>query len=92
MASHDRRPQAKTASGRFQNGRYRALWQSDGWETLLDLVNKLCTKWQAEEDTGFTLDEFTMAALRRNGRIQGIRMLLQEIERLANEGVDNKVL
>jgi hypothetical protein len=88
MASHDRRPQSKDVEAMFQNGKYRAIWQSDNWDTLKELVEKLSAKWHADEDTGATLDEFTMSALRRSGKIQGIKMLLKEIERLANESVD----
>lgn len=88
MPSHDRRPQAKAVDERFQNARYRSLWQSDGFETLKSLVDQLVAKWQVEPGTGETLDAYAMGSLRRDGRIEGVKTLLREVERLANASED----
>ena len=81
---HDRRQQ-RGASERLADARYRALWQSDHWATLLGLVDKLALQWQVDMQTTETLDAYTIASLLRDGRIQGMRFLLGEIQRLANE-------
>ncbi len=83
MSVHDRRPKG------LQNAHYRALWQSTGFETVKDVVEKLTAKWRLELGTGSTLDEYTMVSLKRDGRIEGLMLLVKEIERLANDSVDN---
>jgi len=85
MAIHDRRPRSEHVEEKFGNVHYRALWQSSHWETLTELADKSISKWQLEQNIGDTLDSYAMASLKRDGRIEGLRYFLKEIERLANK-------
>lgn len=83
MALHDRRPRAKT--DKFTNAKYSALFQSSHWETLQTYVNETIEKLSRELPTGDTVDSYALAALKRDGRVEGLRLLLKDIELLANK-------
>lgn len=83
MALHDRRPKSKV--DKFANAKYRALWQSSHWETLQEVVEKFVSKLIIEQPTSETMDTYLMSSLRRDGKIEGLRTLLKEIESLANK-------
>lgn len=83
MAFHDRSPKSK--AGGLSNAKYRALWQSSHWEALQEVVDKFISKLILEQPTSENMDAYLMSALRRDGKIEGLRMLIKEIESLANK-------
>ncbi len=89
MGFHDRRPRASSVDEKFVNAKYVAFFQSQQWDMLQQIVREFSELWIREQGTGTTLDEYTMTSLRRDGRIEGLRMLLKHIETQANLTVGN---
>ena len=63
------------------------LWHSDAYRVLIDMSVELQKKWQAEQGTGETEFQYLKSCLIRDGKIEGVRALLNEIERLGNSSV-----
>lgn len=55
--------------------------QSETYLHLRQIAEDLVKEWSKEGGRGKTLDEYVMASLRRDGRIEGVKLLLQEIEK-----------
>ncbi|MFA5397726.1 MAG: hypothetical protein WC346_17085 [Methanogenium sp.] len=62
------------------NNKYSAFYNSEHFETLKEIRDEFYRKWFTEVSTSRTLDEYTMDNLQRDGRIQGINIILKEIE------------
>lgn len=77
-----------TPGGKFSHSEYRQLSVSQHFNTLVKLVNELTAKWQVESGDSTTLDSYTMSVLKRDGRIEGVRFLIREIEHRAS--LDNE--
>lgn len=88
MPIHDRSPAFAEDDDKFANGKYVALFRSDHYRTLELLAGELAARWRVEQSTGLTLDDYTMASLKRDGKIEGVIALILEIKRLANLSTD----
>jgi len=84
MSLHDRRPGKKSSP---DDSKYQAFFNSDHWETLQSHVDKTILRLRLESASIESLDSYTMASLRRDGRIEGLQLLLRELENLANKRV-----
>lgn len=68
-------------------GQLLAVYRSDTWQSLLKLIDEMALKWQMEAQTGNAEWEYLRDNLLRDGRIEGMKLLMKEIERIAQKNL-----
>jgi len=63
----------------------KALLHSELWGMVRAEANKLIQSWQSEMGRGATIDEYVMMNIKRDGRVDGVRSFLAELEKYARK-------
>ena len=65
-------------------GKLKNLVVSDTYNTLIRLKEEMTANWNNQLPSGAKEFDYLRNALERDGKIQGVRAFIQEIERLAS--------
>ncbi|OGJ58628.1 hypothetical protein A2635_04015 [Candidatus Peribacteria bacterium RIFCSPHIGHO2_01_FULL_51_9] len=73
-----------------QIGELSVLWRSNAWKSLVSLTEELIADWHRQQGVGTSEFEYLKSCLIRDGKIEGVRAMMNEIERLANQSIKQK--
>lgn len=63
----------------------KAFVHSKLWGSFCNLADQMIRQWQNEPGRGETVDEYLITSLKRDGRVEGVRAFVAELEKYAKK-------